>query len=214
MLQAVVSRAAFRRVPPSGEPYFTVMSLHINNHYAERRAIEKHVLFAVRVVLCQEQVDMVAGDFNGAAWRKKNGHDQQRDRTIEEVFANTNIPIPHGSSPLRVQETFQENGPTYVDSSSRRTLTVSGRYVGTAHSKSIAMLSAVDPPTKVATTPTLGWSTVTVFATLPAPSMTADKARKEATLMTTFDHSLVQRMCHPYDSTWRPLPPRCSKNEC
>ena len=26
---------------------------------------------------------MVAGDFNGAAWRKKNGDDQQRDSTIE-----------------------------------------------------------------------------------------------------------------------------------
>ena len=43
---------------------------------------------------------MVAGDFNGAAWRKKNGDDQQRDSTIEEAFANTNLPIPHGSAPL------------------------------------------------------------------------------------------------------------------
>ena len=43
---------------------------------------------------------MVAGDFNGTAWRKKSGVDQQRDSTIEEPFANTNLPIPHGASPL------------------------------------------------------------------------------------------------------------------
>ena len=100
VLQAVVSRAAFRRVPRDGKPYFTMMSLHINNHYAKRRRIAKHVSFAVRTVLCQEQIDVVAGDLIGAAWRKKSGDDQQRDSTIEEAFANTNLPIPHGSSPL------------------------------------------------------------------------------------------------------------------
>ena len=77
-----------------------MMSLHINTHYAKKRGIEKNVLFAVRTVMCQEQVDMVAGDFNGATWRKKSGDNQQRHSTIEEAFANTNQPIPHGSSPL------------------------------------------------------------------------------------------------------------------
>ena len=84
---------------------------------------------AVGTVMCQEQIDMVAGDFNGAAWRQKSGDDQQRDSTIEEAFANTNLPIPRHCG---VQETFQENGPTYVDSSSRRIQTVSGRYAVTA----------------------------------------------------------------------------------
>ena len=50
--------------------------------------------------MCQGQVDMVAGDSNGAAWRKKGGDDQLRDSTIEEAFANTNLPIPHGLTPL------------------------------------------------------------------------------------------------------------------
>ena len=43
-----------------------------------------------------------------------------------------------------------------------------------------------------------------------------DKARREAILMTTCDHSLVQRMCHPYDSTRLPRaasPSKCSKHE-
>ena len=83
MLQAVVSRAAFRRVPRNGKPYFTMMSLHTNNHYAKRRGIAKTLLFAARTVMCHEQIDMVAGDFNGAAWRKKSGDDQQLDSTID-----------------------------------------------------------------------------------------------------------------------------------
>ena len=100
VLQAVVSRAAFERVPRNGKPYFTMMSLHINDHHAEKRGFAKNVLFAVRTVTCHEQVDMVAGDFYGAAWRKKGGDNQQRDCTIEKAFANTNLQIPHGSSPL------------------------------------------------------------------------------------------------------------------
>ena len=87
---AAVSRAAFRRVLRNSTPFFTMMSLRINNHYAKRRGIAKNVLFAVRTVLCQEQVDRVA------AWRRKNGDDQQRGSTIEGACANTNLPIPHG----------------------------------------------------------------------------------------------------------------------
>ena len=48
----------------------------------------------------QEQVDMVAGDFNVAAWRRRSGDEQRRDSTIEEAFANTNLPIPHGLTAL------------------------------------------------------------------------------------------------------------------
>ena len=74
--------------------------LHINNQYAKNRGIAKNVLLAVRTVMCQEQIDMVAGDFNGAAWRKTHSADQLRDSTIEEAFANTNLPIPHGPTLL------------------------------------------------------------------------------------------------------------------
>ena len=42
---------------------------------------------------------MVAGDFNGAAWRKKSVDDEPRDSTIEEALAKTNLPTPHGASP-------------------------------------------------------------------------------------------------------------------
>ena len=66
----------------------------------EKRRVGKNVLFAVRTVMHQEQVDTESGDFNGAAWRRKWCKDQRRDSTIEEAFANTNLPIPLGSTPL------------------------------------------------------------------------------------------------------------------
>ena len=44
-----------------------MMSLHINNHFAQNRCIGKKFLLTVRAVMLQEHVDMVAGDFNGAA---------------------------------------------------------------------------------------------------------------------------------------------------
>ena len=46
------------------------------------------------------------------------------------------------------QVAFQENGPTYVDPSSHRIQTVSGRYAATPRSKSIATFLAFDRPTK------------------------------------------------------------------
>ena len=43
---------------------------------------------------------MVAGDFNGAAWRRQSGSDPRSISIIEEAFANTCSPIPLGSTPL------------------------------------------------------------------------------------------------------------------
>ena len=100
------------------------------------------MLLAVRTVTCQEQIDMVAGDFNGAAWRKTNNADQLRDSTIEEAFANTNLPIPHGPTPLR--------GPHGVpgDWAAVRGFTKSPNTDAMARSKSIAVFSTFDPLTK------------------------------------------------------------------
>ena len=62
-------------VPRNGSSFFTMMSLHINNHVGKKRGIGKKFLPTVRTVMLQEQVDMVAGDFNGAAWRRQAGSD-------------------------------------------------------------------------------------------------------------------------------------------
>ena len=183
------------------------MSLHTNNRYAKKRGIAKtrylqSVLLCVRNKLVWLLVTSTVLRGDRKAVRTNSATARSRKRSPTRTYQSQTAPRRSG-----VQETFQENGPTYVDSSSRRIQTVSGTYAATVRSKSIRF----DPPTTVATTslgstfhkPTLGCSTIAVLATLSASSKTGDKARKEATLMTTYDHSLVQT-CHPYDNAWYP----------
>ena len=66
VLHGVLSRASFRRQSPSGKKTFTVMSLHINGNYSKKRGIGKKLFLPIRAVMLDEQVDLVAGDFNGA----------------------------------------------------------------------------------------------------------------------------------------------------
>ena len=93
VLQAVTSRASFRRPPRNGKSFFTMMSQHINNHFAKKRCIGKKLILTVRTVMLQEHVDMVAGDFNGSAWRR-SGSDPRPISKIEEAFTKTSLPIP------------------------------------------------------------------------------------------------------------------------
>ena len=78
------------------------MSFHINHAYAKKRGIAKNLLLAVRTVTHQQQVDMVAGDVNGAAWRRQSGSDSRPISRpisiIEEAFANTSPPMRPGPS--------------------------------------------------------------------------------------------------------------------
>ena len=128
------------------------MSLHINNQFAKKHGISKNLLLAVRTVLRQEQVDMVAGDFNGAAWRRRSGNDQRCDSIIEEAFANTNLPIPQGPQHCGDQVEFQENGPMCADSSSHPVPRLSGIFACTVRSKFLTKLLASNLPTSAATT--------------------------------------------------------------
>ena len=48
----------------------------------------------------QQQVDLVAGNFNGAAWRRQSGSNPSLISSIEEAFVNTNLPLPPGPTPL------------------------------------------------------------------------------------------------------------------
>ena len=85
VLQGVVSRASFRRAASSGQTVFTVLSLHINNVFAKNRGIAKKIIQAVRSLMISKDIDLVAGDFNGAAWRCRS-----RDNlsSIYEAFAH------------------------------------------------------------------------------------------------------------------------------
>ena len=77
-----------------------MMSLHVNNHFSQNRGIGKKLLLTVRTVMLQEHVNMVAGDFNGAAWRCQCGIDPRPMSTLEEAFAKTNLHAPPSPTPL------------------------------------------------------------------------------------------------------------------
>ena len=74
------------------------MSLHINNNYAKKRGIGKKLLLTIRAVMLKEHVDLVAGDFNGAAWRRKTNNGDLS--IIKETFADSDLPMPPGPTPL------------------------------------------------------------------------------------------------------------------
>ena len=97
VLQGVVSRASFRRAASSGQTAFTVLSLHINNVFAKKRGIAKKIIQAVRALVISQNIDLVAGDFNGAA-----SHCRSRDSisTIDDVFSDCALPTPPGPTPL------------------------------------------------------------------------------------------------------------------
>ena len=94
VLQGVLSRASFRRAGASGQKVFAVSSLHISNFFARKKGIAKKLIQTLRASLISQEVDLVAGDFNGTAWRCRS-----RDNlsTIDEVFSDCALPTPQTS---------------------------------------------------------------------------------------------------------------------
>ena len=97
VLQGDLSRASFRRSPVSGQKFFTVLSLHISNIYAKKKGIAKKLIQTLRAIMISEEVCLVAGDFNGTAWRCRS-HDNLS--TTNEAFADCALPTPPGLTPL------------------------------------------------------------------------------------------------------------------
>ena len=96
VLQGVVSRASWRRVS-SGQTAFTVLSLHINNVFAKKRGIAKKIIQAIRALMISKNIDLVARDFNGAAWRCRS---RDNFSSSDEAFADCALPTPPGSTLL------------------------------------------------------------------------------------------------------------------
>ena len=96
VLQCVLSRASFRRAAASRQKVFTVLSLHINNVFAKKRGIAKKIIQTVRALMISQNIDSVAGDFNGAAWCCRS---RDNISTIDEVFSDCALPSP-GPTPL------------------------------------------------------------------------------------------------------------------
>ena len=124
VLQGVLSRASFRRTPVSGQKYFTVLSLHISNIYAKKKGIAKKLILTLRAIMISQEVDLVAGDFNGTAWRYR-GKDNLR--TIDEAFLDSILPTPPGAPTIvGTLDPFRTTGQTSADFSNHPVLTVFG----------------------------------------------------------------------------------------
>ena len=87
VLQGVLSRASFRR-PPLQRParLLRCLSLHVQQYLHQKNCVlQKKLILTVRAIMIGQQIDMVAGDFNGTAWRYS-----KRDNisTIDEAFAD------------------------------------------------------------------------------------------------------------------------------
>ena len=85
-------------------PFYHDVAPHQRHICQKKRGIAKNLLLAVRTVMHQQQVDLVAGDFNGAAWRRQSGGDARSFSSIEEAFVNTSLPLPPGATPLGPSE--------------------------------------------------------------------------------------------------------------
>ena len=73
------------------------MSLYINNNHAKKRGIGKNLPLTIRAMMLDEQVDLVAVDFNGVVWRTTNANNIS---TIEEAFDDCHLPMPPDPPPM------------------------------------------------------------------------------------------------------------------
>ena len=99
-LQAVISRASFRRFPRNDNYFIIMNTLHINKHYVKKRGITKKFMLTVCTEMIQAYVDMTAEDFNDVTWRRPSDSDRPSISIIEEVFVNTNLSISSDVTPL------------------------------------------------------------------------------------------------------------------
>ena len=80
---------------------------HINNNYAKKRGIGKKLLLTIRPVMLDEQVDLAAGDFNGAAWRGTTN--ANNISIIEKTFADCELPMASWPTPSQASTNCQSD---------------------------------------------------------------------------------------------------------
>ena len=74
-----------------------MLSLHISNIYAKTKGIAKKIIQTSRAIMISQDIDLVAGDVNGTAWRCRS---RDNISTIDEVFSDCALPKAPGPTPL------------------------------------------------------------------------------------------------------------------
>ena len=108
-------RASFRRAAAIGQKYFTVLSLHISNILAKKKGFAQKLILTLRAIMISQEVDLVACDFNGTAWRCRS-RDNLSPTIVQSQSHHCGDPDPPRTT-----------GQTCVDSSNHLALNVSGK---------------------------------------------------------------------------------------
>ena len=124
VLQGVLSRASFRRSPVSGQKYFTVFSLHVSNIHTRKKGIAQKLILTPRAKLIAQEVDLVACDFNGTAWRYRS---KDNLSTIDEAFTDSTLLTPRAAHHCGDLDPFLTCGQTSADFANHLVLNVFGK---------------------------------------------------------------------------------------
>ena len=147
-MQGVLSRASFRR-PPLQRPkdFYGVVSTYKQYLHQKNGVLQKKVILTVRAIMMGQQIDMVAGDFNGRAWRHSKRDNMS---TIDEAFANCAFQRRRALHFCGDPDRFQTTGLTYVGSLNCLIQISIGRCACMVLPPSHAKLSACVQPIKAA----------------------------------------------------------------
>ena len=199
VMQGVLSRASFRQPPTSGQVTFTVLSLHISNIYAKKKGIAKKLILTLRAIMISQQIDEVAGDFNGTAWRCRS---RNNISTIDEAFTDCALPTPPGPAPLWGPGSIP-NRRTSVDSLNHRVQIDFGKCACTVHSPSHEEHSACDRLIKVAIMRHGFWISSTGATLGPSKMNKRHHERPFALIMTVqpFARHRLRKFVHPHEVT-------------
>ena len=84
-----------------------MLSLHISNINAKKKGIAKNIIQTLRAIMISQDIDLVAGDFNGTAWRCRSCDNIS---TTDEVFSDCALPTAPGPTPLWGPGSISNNG--------------------------------------------------------------------------------------------------------
>ena len=200
VLQGVLSRAIFRRPPVSRQKYFTVLSLHTSNIYSKKKGIAKKLILNLRAIMISQEVDLVADDFNGTAWRCRS---KDNLSTIDEAFVDSILPAPRGPQNCGDLEAS-------ADFSNHLALNVFVKWISMVHSPSHERHLTWDQPIKAAIMRhgstwissigrTSGPSTTTMISTFPLKNdlqiTHTGLHPKRCIFEVMSDHSLSSKIC-------------------
>ena len=66
-------------------------------YLCQEKCIVKKIIQTIRAIMISQEVDLVAGDFNGTAWRCRS---HENISTVDEVFSDCALPTPPGPTSL------------------------------------------------------------------------------------------------------------------